>query len=87
MAKAEQDKSSKTLDIKLKRILTGNYQSTDFIIADAKDADMAFGVRAAGSRAGKSFENNGPDIFKTRSEYLQDMRELIEQGVLVFDAP
>ena len=82
MAKAEQDKSSKTLDIKLNRILTGNYQSTDFIIADAKDADMAFGVRAAGPRAGKSFEHNGPDIFKTRSEYLQDMRELIEQGVL-----
>ena len=82
MAKAEQDKSSKTLDIKLNRILTGNYQSTDFIIADAKDADMAFGVRAAGPRTGRNFEDNGPEIFKTRSEYLQDMRELIAQGVL-----
>ncbi len=38
----------KSLDIKLKNIISSNYNSSDFIIADAKDADMAAGIRAPG---------------------------------------
>ena len=38
----------KSLDTKLKNIITSNYKSSDFIIADAKDADMAAGIRAPG---------------------------------------
>ena len=38
----------KSLDIKLKNILSSNYKPSDFIIADAKDADMAAGIRAPG---------------------------------------
>ena len=38
----------KSLDIKLKNIISSNYKASDFIIADAKDADMAAGIRAPG---------------------------------------
>ena len=38
----------KSLDIKLKNIVSYNYSPSDFIIADAKDADMAGGIRAPG---------------------------------------
>ena len=38
----------KSLDTKLKNITSGNYKPADFIIADAKDADMGGGRRAPG---------------------------------------
>jgi len=38
----------KTLDHKLDRIRSGRYAPQDFIIADAKDADMAFGCATPG---------------------------------------
>jgi len=38
----------KSLDTKLKNITSGNYKPSDFIIADAKDADMGGGRRAPG---------------------------------------
>ncbi len=38
----------KSLDKKLKNITSGGYQPKDFIIADAKDADMGGGRRATG---------------------------------------
>ena len=40
------------LDRKLAGILAGRYIPDDFVIADAKDADMAFGVTAAGPLPG-----------------------------------
>ena len=36
------------LDRKLGNIAAGRYTPDDFVIADAKDADMAFGLTAAG---------------------------------------
>ena len=36
------------LDRKLSNIAAGRYTPDDFVIADAKDADMAFGVTSAG---------------------------------------
>lgn len=41
----------KTLDRKLKRILA-DPRCRDFILADAKDADMAFGLSATGVKPG-----------------------------------
>ena len=38
----------KLLDKKLKKIRSSSYKPKDFIIADAKDADMGGGVRATG---------------------------------------
>jgi len=37
-----------TLKNKLAKIKSGQYTPQDFIIADAKDGDMAFGVAAPG---------------------------------------
>ena len=38
----------KLLDAKLSRILEGSYRPSDFIIADAKDGDMGFGLTSPG---------------------------------------
>lgn len=39
----------KTLDKKLKTIAAGKYKPADFILADAKDPDYAFGARGNGA--------------------------------------
>ncbi len=64
---------SRRLDRKLDAILAGRYTPDDFIIADAKDADMAFGVAAPGPV---------PGGFRTRSTYLDNMRELVAADAL-----
>ncbi|MGI9137272.1 MAG: hypothetical protein ACR2JS_09495 [Candidatus Nanopelagicales bacterium] len=69
-------RNERRLDRKLASILAGTYTADDFIIADAKDADMAFGVQAPGVVPGD------PGQFKTRSAYLDDMRALVQQGEL-----
>jgi DhnA family fructose-bisphosphate aldolase class Ia len=64
---------SRRLDRKLDAILAGRYTPDDFIIADAKDADMAFGVTAAGPV---------PGGFRSRATYLDNMRELVAADAL-----
>ena len=44
----QRDDTMKSLDQKLVRIRAGNYTPADFIIADAKDPDMAFGIACPG---------------------------------------
>jgi hypothetical protein len=66
----------KSLDQKLARILA-NPASTDFILADAKDADMAFGLAAPG-RSPEHHSQEGR--FRTLDEYRQLMREIVAQG-------
>ena len=39
---------NKSLEIKLEKIKKQNYKPKDFIIADAKDADMAMGIITPG---------------------------------------
>lgn len=60
---------SRRLDRKLDAILAGRFTPDDFIIADAKDADMAFGVTA-------------PWRGRTRADYLEDMRALVAADAL-----
>jgi hypothetical protein len=71
---------TKKLDTKLAKIIGGKYRPTDFIIADAKDADMSLGVTAAAPRPGNEMGAAGPGIYPTRQEYIGDMKALIEQG-------
>lgn len=71
---------TKRLDRKLAKIIAGKYEPTDFIIADAKDADMSVGVTAAGRRPGHENDALGAGVYRTRQEYIDDMRTLIEQG-------
>jgi len=64
------------LDRKLDAIFAGRYTPDDFIIADAKDADMAFGVAAPGPVAGQPTAA-GPGRYHTRATYLDHMRALV----------
>lgn len=68
----------KSLDVKLARILAQS-DCRDFILADAKDADMAFGLSAPG----RSPEYHGAEArFRTLAEYRQQMREIVQQGLV-----
>lgn len=84
---------TKSLDRKLGEI-KANPNSRAFIIADAKDADMAFGVRAAGPRQflsskGAHRAQFSPEVW-TREEYgyrnlpefLDIIREVTRQGLV-----
>lgn len=66
----------KSLDRKIARILADR-SCRDFILADAKDADMAFGLSAPG----KSPEHHAQEArFRTLQQYRQLMREIVLQG-------
>ncbi|MFC7485495.1 hypothetical protein ACOCJ7_03130 [Knoellia sp. CPCC 206453] len=67
----------KALDRKLATIVAGEYAPDDFIIADAKDADMAFGAAAAGPITGQV-----PPRLRSRQEYLAAMTALVREGMV-----
>ena len=51
----------------------------DFILADAKDADMAFGIGAPGL----SPEAHAGEVrFRTLAEYREQIRQIVEQGLV-----
>lgn len=69
----------KSLDRKLRAIHNDPARSREFIIADAKDADMAFGIGAPGL----SLERHDGELrYKTLAEYRQQIREVIRQGIV-----
>jgi hypothetical protein len=68
--------TTRDLDRKLATIAAGRYTPDDFVIADAKDADMAFGAAAAGPVPGADGR------YRSRSEYLDAMRALVDAGAL-----
>ena len=88
------------LDHKLGRVLDGSYTNHDFIIADAKDADMAYGAAAAGPISGLQPGPNEvamPGVYRTRRQYLDaistnpgvrapDLAERFGRDVLPFKA-
>src|SRR5687768_8910899 len=65
----------KTLDTKLANIHADPHRARDFILADAKDADMATGLAATGKDAitGKQ---------RSLAEYRDQMREIVRQGLV-----
>src|SRR3954453_10253950 len=83
----------KSLDTKLREI-KANPSSRAFILADAKDADMAFGVRAPGPRsylagAGARPAQFSPEIwardefgYRNLPEFLDIIREVVQQGLI-----
>jgi len=68
----------KSLDQKLERILA-DPSCTDFILADAKDADMAFGIAAPG-RSPEHHAREGR--FRTLDEYRELIRQNVRQGLI-----
>jgi hypothetical protein len=83
----------KSLDSKLAE-LRANPRSRAFILADAKDADMAFGVRAPGPRgylAGRGMRpaHFSPEVwtrdefgYRNLPEFLDIIREVAQQGLV-----
>ena len=73
----------KSLDAKLRSIHADPSGSREFIIADAKDADMAFGMAAPGILPGRSPEDHQGELpFKTLAQYRDQIRQVIEQGIV-----
>lgn len=69
----------KSLDRKLAAIHADPHGSREFIIADAKDADMGFGIGAPG----KSPERHDGEVrFKSLAEYREQIRAVVRQEVV-----
>ncbi len=68
----------KTLDQKLAAIHADPSGCREFIIADAKDADMGFGVPAPGVM---QTEQDG-ERFKSLADYREQIREIVRQGIV-----
>ena len=76
--------AKKSLDEKLRLIHADPFGTSEFIIADAKDADMAFGMSAPGiTRAAASPESHAGEVrFKTLAEYRDQIRQVIDQQIV-----
>ncbi|HVX14448.1 MAG TPA: hypothetical protein VHC22_24895 [Pirellulales bacterium] len=69
----------KSLDRKLAAIHADPSGSKEFIIADAKDADMAFGIGAPG----RSPEMHAGEVrMRTLGEYREQIRQIVQQGIV-----
>lgn len=69
----------KALDRKLANIHADPAGAKDFILADAKDADMAFGIGAPG----KSPEMHAGEVrLRTLAEYRGQIKQIVEQGLV-----
>lgn len=67
----------KSLDRKLADIHRDPHGSKEFILADAKDPDMAFGIGAPG----RSPESHPGEVrYRTLAEFRQQIREIVQQA-------
>src|SRR5262245_35417347 len=69
----------KSLDRKLAAIHADPSGCREFIIADAKDADMAFGIGAPGLSPER---HDGEARFRTLAEFRDQIRQIVRQGVV-----
>lgn len=67
----------KSLDAKLKRITSGKYKPSDFIVADAKDPEMSAGVSSTGPKDPHD-EAKG---FHTVEHFRQAIIDVVKHGV------
>ena len=74
--------AERALDRKLQRILAGEHTPDDFVVADAKDADMAFGLMAGGPVARDPAAGSRPGVHRTRASYLDAMRAEVAAGAV-----
>jgi hypothetical protein len=73
------DVVTKSLDVKLARIHADPQRAKDFILADAKDADMALAIGAPG----KSPEAHSGEVrFRTLAEYREQIEQIVAQGLV-----
>ncbi len=74
----------KRLDRKLAAIHADPHGCKEFIIADAKDADMAFGITAPGPerKACRHGFNESEGCYKTLADYRSQIRDVIRQDIV-----
>lgn len=72
------DMTQKSLDIKLAKI-KADPSCREFVIADAKDADMAWGIAAPG-KSPEHYAQEGR--FRTLAEFRQCIRDVVRQGLV-----
>lgn len=66
--------AAKSLPAKLERIRSGRYSGGDFVIADAKDGDMAFGITSPGP--------DGHGGWLPRAHHLESIRQMTRSGLI-----
>src|SRR6476469_10548469 len=71
--------TAKTLDLKLNRIHSDPRGAKDFILADAKDADMALGLGATG-RSPEA--HTGETRYRSLQEYRDQIEQIVAQGLV-----
>src|SRR5215813_13143249 len=70
---------SKSLDVKLARIHADPHGCKDFILADAKDADMALSIGAPG----RSPEAHPGELrYRTLAEFRGVIEQIVHQGLV-----
>lgn len=69
----------KTLDQKLAALRADPWGCQEFILADAKDADMAFGIGAPGQSPER---HDGEVRFRTLAEYREQIRQIVRSGLV-----
>ena len=72
--------TAKRMDTKLARIAAGDYKPTDFIIADAKDGDMALGCGTAGPELDASAKPTGR--MRPFKVYRDNMERMVASDVI-----
>jgi hypothetical protein len=71
--------TEKTLDRKLERIHADPHGCKDFILADAKDADMALAIGAPG----RSPEAHGNELrYRSLAEFRDNIEQIVAQGLV-----
>src|SRR5438552_11832623 len=69
----------KSLDVKLSRIHADPHGAKDFILADAKDADMALSIGAPG----RSPESHPGEVrYRTLAEFRDVIEQIVEQRLV-----
>src|SRR5262249_44219787 len=69
----------KSLDAKLARIRADPHGCRDFILADAKDADMALAIGAPG----RSPEAHSGELrYRSLAEFRDTIEQIVEQGLV-----
>jgi hypothetical protein len=69
---------SRSLDQKLAALHADPAGCREFILADAKDADMAFGMPATGAVR----DDGGGERFRSLEEYREQVRAVVRQGIV-----
>ena len=70
---------TKSLDARLARIHADPHGCKDFLLADAKDADMALAIGAPG----RSPEAHGGELrYRTLREYRDTIEQIVAQGLV-----